>query len=121
MMAALAKEVGSKLQTSRPFKRFATDAGLPSAAMQRAFGLALGARASVETSEAGPRMMFRVVEVGKATPPTKEQSDQIATQLRGEIQQDAVQAYVTALRERFGVKVNQQLFDRTTGAASEQR
>ena len=81
----------------------------------------LGARASVETAEAGQRMLFRVVEIAKPAPATKEQTDQIATQLRGEMQQDAVQAYVMALRERFGVRVNETLFRRTTGETTDPR
>lgn len=119
-LTALAKEVGAKLQTSKPFKRFAQDSGLPRAAMQRAYALQLGARASIDVGD-GKRMIFRLVEITKAPPATKEQIDQIATQLRGEIQQDAVQAYVLALRERFGVTINEAAYKRTTGETGDQQ
>jgi peptidyl-prolyl cis-trans isomerase D len=114
-LTALAQEVGSKLQTSKPFKRFGSDAGIPPAAVQRAFGLGLGARAAVDTGKAGERLVFRVVEIAKPAPATKEQLEQLQTQLRSELQQDAVQAYILALRERYGVSINETLFRRTTG------
>jgi peptidyl-prolyl cis-trans isomerase D len=114
-LAALAKEVGSRLQTSKPFKRFGNDADIPAAAVQRSFGLGLGARASVDTGKAGERLVFRLVEIAKPAPATKEQLEQIQAQLRAELQQDAVQVYVLALRERYGVRINETLFKRTTG------
>ncbi len=114
-LTALAKEMGAKLQTSKPFKRFGSESGVPQAAVQRAFGVGLGARAAVDTGEGGQRMVFRLVEITKPAPASKEITDQLASQLRAEMQQDAVQAYVLALRERFGVRVNETLFKRTTG------
>ncbi len=120
-MTALATEVGAKLETSKPFKRFGGEADLPGSATQRAFALPLGGRASVETGQDEKRLVFRLVEITKPAPLTKEQADQLSQQLRGELQQDAVQAYVFALRERFGVRVNEALFRRTTGESSEQR
>ncbi len=121
-LTALAKEVGARLQTSKPFKRFGTEADIPVAAVQRAFGLGLGARASVDTGKGGERVVFRLVEIAKPVPATKEQLEQIQTQLRAQMQQDAVQAYVLALRERYGVRINDTLFKRTTGeTTSDQR
>lgn len=120
-MATLAKEVGSKLVTSKPLKRFGNDQGVPAAVIQRAFSIGTGARASVDTGDGVQRVVFRLVEITKPTDPTKEQSAEIATQLRGELQQDAIQSYVLALRERYGVKINEPLFKRTTGETTEQR
>ncbi len=120
-MTALAKEVEAKLETSKPLKRFGGDSGLPASAVQRSFALPLGGHASVETGQDDKRLVFRLVEITKPAPLTKEQADQLSQQLRGELQQDAVQAYVLALRERFGVRVNEALFRRTTGESSEQR
>ena len=118
-LTALAKEMGAKLETSRPFKRFttSTDAGIPGAGVGRAFTLQLGARASVEAAEDGRRMVFRLVEIGKPVAPTAEQTGQIVDQLRSDINLDAVQAYIVALRERYGVRVNEEQFKRTTGAS----
>jgi hypothetical protein len=76
----------------------------------------LGSRASVETGEDSKRIVFRLVEIKKPEPPSKELAGQITDQLRAEMQQDAVQAYVVALRERYGVRINEDLFKRTTGA-----
>lgn len=120
-MTALAQEVGGKLETSKPFQRFPAEGGLPVSAVQRAFALPLGGRASVESGTDGKRLVFRVVEIAKPAAPTKEQAEQLATQLRGELQQDAVQAYVLSLRERFGVRINDALFRRTTGESNDQR
>jgi peptidyl-prolyl cis-trans isomerase D len=115
-LSALAKEFGAKLQTSAPFKRSSTDAGVPAAVVQRAFSIGLGARAAVDVGGEGNRIVFRLVEINKAVPPTREQVAELSNQLRSEMQQDAVQAFVLALRERFGVRENKALFDRTTGA-----
>lgn len=114
-LTALAKDVGGRLMTSKPFKRFATDAGIPAAVVSRAFSLPLGARAAVDIGDGNKRVVFRLVEIKKAPPPTKEQADQIAQQMSAEIQQDAVQIYVGALRERYRVYVNEAAFRRTVG------
>lgn len=120
-MAKLAKEVGSKLETSKPLKRFGNDQGVPMAVIQRAFSIGVGARASVDTGDGVQRVVFRLVEITKPALPTKEQSAEIATQLRSELQQDAIQSYVQALRERYGVKINEAVFKRTTGETPDQR
>lgn len=120
-LSSMAKEAGGKLETSRPFKRFGEDGGLPPAAVQRAFALPLGGLASTETGEGKKRIVFRLVEIKKPDPATKEQSERIEQQLRSERQQDAVQAYVTALRERLGVSINEALFRRTTGVSADGR
>lgn len=120
-MAKLAKEVGSKLATSRPLKRFGNDQGVPAAVIQRAFSIGAGTRASVDTGDGVQRVVFRLVEIVKPPLPTKEQTAEIATQLRGELQQDAIQSYVLALRERYGVKINEAVFKRTTGETPDQR
>ncbi len=120
-MTALAKEVGSKLVTSKPLKRFGNDQGVPAAVIQRAFSIGLGTRASVDTGDGVQRVVFRLVDITKPAEPTKEQAAEIAGQLRGELQQDAVQSYVLALRERYGVKINEAQFKRTTGETTEQR
>lgn len=120
-LTALAKEAGSKLETSRPFKRFGEDGGLPAAAVQRAFTLPLGGVAATETGEGNKRIVFRLVEIKKPDPVSKEQAERIEQQLRSERQQDAVQAYVTALRERLGVSINEALFRRTVGTSTDGR
>ena len=120
-LTALAKEVGSKLVTSKPMKRFGSDQGVPPALIQRAFSVGVGTRASVDTGDGVQRVVFRLVEVTRPAEPTKEQAAEIATQLRGELQQDSVQSYVLALRERYGVKINEAQFKRTTGEPTEQR
>ena len=119
-LTKLAGEVGGTLETSRPFKRGGEDAALPPAAVQRAFALALGGMASTE-GEAKRRMLFKVVAITKAPPPTKEQAEQVEQQLRAERQQDTVQAYVSALREKFGATVNEVMFKRTVGTSPDQR
>ena len=120
-MTKLAVEAGGKLATSPPFKRFGDDPGIPPAAAQRSFSLPLGGLASTETGEGKRRLVLRLVEIKKPEAPSKEQSEQLATQLRTERQQDAVQAYVTALRERLGVSVNEVMFRQTTGVSSDGR
>ena len=120
-LTKLAAEAGGKLETTRAFKRFGEEVPVPPAAVQRAFGLPLGGLASTEGGEGKGRLVFRVVDITKPAPPTKEQIEQISTQMRTERKQDAVQSYVGALRERIGVSVNEAVFKRTVGTGGDQR
>jgi peptidyl-prolyl cis-trans isomerase D len=119
-LAKLAAEVGGKLQTSKPFNRFAQDPGLGVALVRRAFAMGLGARASTLSADGMSRIVFRVVEITKPKPPTKEESEQLASQLRTELQQDAGRAYVTSLRDRFGVSINEPQFRKAVGGGDAQ-
>ncbi len=115
-LADLAKEAGGVLATSRPFTRNDTEAGIPRNVVQRAFGLPLGARASTLANDGNSRLVFRLVKIEKPAPPTKEEAEANAAQLRGTLQQEALTTYIMALREKHGATVNEQEFRRTTGA-----
>jgi peptidyl-prolyl cis-trans isomerase D len=119
-LAKLAGEAGGKLATSKLFNRFEQDKELGVPLVRRAFALGLGARASALSADGKSRTVFRVVEIVKAKPPTKEQTEQLAGQIRTELQQDAGRAYVTALRERLGVTINEAQFRKAVGGGDAQ-
>ena len=118
-LSALAVEAGGKLATSPALKRFAADPAVPPSAAQRAFGLQRGALASTETPDGKSRLVFRLVDIKKPDPAPKELADRMTTQLRGEVQQDLLQAYVGALRERFGATVNEAVYTRLVGTGDQ--
>jgi peptidyl-prolyl cis-trans isomerase D len=119
-LATLAAEVGGKLATSKLFNRFAQEPGLGVPLVRRAFALGLGARASTLSGDGKSRTVFRVVEIVKPKPATKEEAERLADQIRTELQQDAGRAYVTSLRDRLGVSINETQFRRAVGGGDAQ-
>jgi hypothetical protein len=47
--------------------------------------------------------------------PAKETAQAISRELKGELQRDAVQTYVTALRARQNVQINESVYRRAVG------
>ena len=73
-MQKVAKELGAKVVRTEPFKRSATPPGLPTAAVQQAFGLAKGAATSVPTPDGKARVILQVTDIIAAPFPTLEQT-----------------------------------------------
>jgi peptidyl-prolyl cis-trans isomerase D len=119
-MEALAKSVGGKVETARAFKRFGGAPGLPEAAVTLAFATPLGAAASAETRDGTSRLVFRVTEIKPAPTPSSEEIDRLRTDIRRQMQGDAIAAYVAALQERLGVRINEAVYQRTIGADRQQ-
>ena len=59
--------------------------------------------------------MFRVKEIVPAPAPSKEQTARIKTELDGNLERDALTAYVGALQSRLGSSINREAFDRLRG------
>ena len=119
-LAAIAKELGAEVETSAPFKRAQPAPGVSPAAARQAFTLAKGGAGSGPTPDDKTRMVFVVTEIKPPEAPTKEQSEALKAELRQELQSDALQTYVAALRERQGVKVNEVIYKRTVGLDTSQ-
>jgi peptidyl-prolyl cis-trans isomerase D len=119
--AKIAADAGGKAETSSPVRRNASPQGLTTQAVQQAFALMKGAAGYVETSDGKSRIVFQVKDIASAPAPTKEQSDTIAGELRRELENELLLAYISALRERLGVTVNKAELARATGAEPEQQ
>jgi peptidyl-prolyl cis-trans isomerase D len=114
-LEAVAKSQGAKVETSQPFKRIAPTPLLPASGARLAFSLPNGGAATVEKPEGKQRLVFVVTDVKPAAAPTKEEAEKLAEQLRQQLQSDVLASYVTALRDRLGLTVNQAVYERAVG------
>ena len=114
-LEAVAKSQTVKVDISKPFKRSEPVTGLPPGAIRQAFTLPKGGVAMAETADGKSRLVYVVTEIKVADAPTKEQAEQLSRFLEGQIQNDARTTYLTALRNRIGVTVDETAFKRILG------
>ena len=114
-LETVAKELGQPVETSAPFKRAKAPDGFAPGAARLAFTLPKGGAASAATADAKSRIVLVVAEIKPAEPATKEQMDALRNELGQELQRDTLQTYVTALRQRQGVKINEAVYKRAVG------
>lgn len=119
-MAKIAEEAGGKVELSESIKRQMSPPGLTADAVKFAFTLPKGGAGSAETSDRASRVVFKVKDIIPASEPSKEQSDKLASEVRGSLEGDVLLAYVAALKSDFGVTVNEAELKRATGAATDQ-
>jgi peptidyl-prolyl cis-trans isomerase D len=119
-MEKLAKELGGSVTGTAPFKRSATPPGLPTAAVQQAFGLAKGAATSVPTPDGKTRLILRVADVIAALPATPEQTEALKTELAKQVRIDLLEQYVGGLRTRYGYTINEAQLKQALGPQTEQ-
>jgi len=115
-MAKLAAEVGGTVDQVEDVKRNMSPPGLTGDAIGAAFSLPLNGATSALTVDRGTRTVLKVVKI---TPPgelPKSDKDQLVQEMRRELQNDMLIAYVTNLQDRFGVSINEQEVKRVTGA-----
>lgn len=107
---------GAKVETTTPITRNTTPQGLGRNAVALAFTLPKGGAGSADSADGRSRSVFVVSEITAAKPATEEQALKISKELEGNLQNDAIAAYVGALQSQMGVSVNQAEFDRLRGA-----
>ena len=117
-LAVVAKELGAEEQTPPAFKRTEPPPGISPAGARQAFTIAKGGAGSAATPDDKTRIVFVVTDIKVADAPTKEQGDALKAELGRELQNDAWQTYISALRERQGVKINDAVYRRTVGLDS---
>lgn len=113
---AVAKAAGAAIVKTNPFVRNAAVAGLSGAAVRQAFTLPTGGVAVAETPDGKSRIVFVVTEIKVADPPTEEQAAELRRGLTALYQADARTVYVSALRNRLGVTVDEKAYQRIVGA-----
>jgi len=111
----VAREAGLEIQTSPPFKRSSTPSGLSPAAVRVAFTLPKGGAGTAPSADDKTRIVLMVSDVKPADPPTKDEADALREQLVQEFQQDALQTYISALRNRQKVQVHENVYKRAVG------
>ena len=113
---AVAKLADAKIETSQPFTRNGQVPGLSPAAIRQAFTLPKGGVAASETADNKSRMLLVVTDIKVADPPTKEEADRLKRLIEAQLQSDARTIYVSALRNRIGVSIDEKAFQRLVGA-----
>jgi len=115
-MSKVAEEVGGTAIVSSPTTRARLPDGMTQAAMAQAFVLPQGGAAYAQTTAGDTMIVFRVVEIQAAEPATETQRKALETELKQQLRTDQISEYVSALRNRYGVRINEQAFRRLTGA-----
>jgi peptidyl-prolyl cis-trans isomerase D len=119
-MEPIAAEVFGKAEKTLAITRQTLPQGLTESAVAQAFALPQGRAGSAETADKKSRTVFRVAEIKAAAAPTKEQSERLAQEIGQQMQIDVIDAYVTALQDKAGVKINDAELRRLAGAPSVQ-
>ena len=110
-LAAIAKELGVQLETSKPVTRYDADpaAHLSQPATQEAFKLAVGKMQLVRVADGNVIVRPKAIEaadIGKA----KDTLERFGAQLDSMLANDLVAQLLGALRQKYGVTVNQAVF-----------
>ena len=119
-MEAIATELQTKADKTEPIMRTTVPQGLTDGALKQAFALPQGHAGSVETIDRQSRIVFRVTQVKPPEVPTKEQSERISAEVGRQMQIDTIDAYVAALQDAEGVKINEAELRRLAGTDTAQ-
>ncbi len=111
----IAKELNLEVKLAQPVTRSEQAEGLARPAVQRAFSLARGTAAAVESPDGKSRTIIAVRAVVDPPPPTTEQRDALRKDLERQLQSDAIGAYVNALQTRLGFTINEAVYRRAMG------
>jgi peptidyl-prolyl cis-trans isomerase D len=116
----VAKELNLEVKLAQPVTRSEQTEGLTRPAVQRAFSLARGSAAAVETADGKSRTIIVVRAVVDPPPPTAEQRDALRKDLERQLQSDSIGAYVNALQTKLGFTINEAVYRRAMGLESGQ-
>ncbi|MDA7946637.1 MAG: SurA N-terminal domain-containing protein [Hyphomicrobiaceae bacterium] len=109
-LAKLAEEFGVEEKKTEPIKRSSRDAGLPPAAVQQAFALKEGQFGSASTQDGKNRVLFQVAEVKVPKAPDAKAQEALLKSAETEVGDDLIVQYIRALRDKFGVSINDAVF-----------
>ncbi len=114
-LETIATEQAYEIKVTAPFKRTKPPEELSAAAARSAFTLPLGGAGTAASTDDKTRVVFVVSEIKPAEAPTKEQADALRNELGQELQRDSLQIYVSALRDRQGVQIHENVYKRAVG------
>ncbi|WP_439543390.1 SurA N-terminal domain-containing protein [Hyphomicrobium sp.] len=116
---AVAKDAGGKSEVSDPIKRQMSPPGLTTEAVKQAFALPKGGAGYADTSDRASRIVFQVKDVIAAPEATKEHAATLHKELSDQLANEELIAYVTAIRKKLTVTINEAELARATGASVE--
>jgi peptidyl-prolyl cis-trans isomerase D len=115
-MGKIATEAGGTLEVREMLRRNMVPPGLTDEAMRQAFSMPKGAASSAPTPDARSLAIFRLDHVNPAIAPTQDEEQKLGKELGAEMRLGSLATYLGALRNSFGVTVNDKLLQRVTGA-----
>lgn len=116
----IAKGLGLEAKLAQPVTRTQQVDGLTRAAVQRAFSLARGGAASVESADGKSRTIIVLRAVVDPPAATPEQTATLRQELERQLQGDSIGAYVGGLQTRLGFNVNETVYRRAMGLEAQQ-
>lgn len=117
-LSQVAGTFGIEVKESKALKRGDTGHGLPNAALLQAFALKEGAFGSAAATGGKGRVIFQVAELKQPGALNADARGKLARSIIPEIGDDLIVQYVRALRDDYGVNINQRVFeDATAGRA----
>ena len=121
-MAAIEAAAFGKAEKTEPITRSSVPQGLGEAAVAQAFVLQKDKAGSAESANRSSRTIVRVIDITPAAAATKEQLDKLAKDAEGELANQELTEYTSALQERLGVDMNQAeaALKRIAGGTSDQ-
>lgn len=117
--AAVAGDAGGKPEVTDPIKRNTSPPGMTTDAVKQAFALPKGGAGYAATSDGASRVVFQVKEITPAGEASKDHATVLATEIREQLANEQLIAYVTALRQNLKVSINEAELARATGAAED--
>lgn len=117
----VAKELGLEVKLAQPVTRNQQADGLTRVAVQRAFALARGSAAAVESADGKSRTIIVVRTIVDPPPAAEGQLAKLRQELSRQFQGDTISTYVTALQNRLGYSVNQTVYRRAMGIEAQQQ
>lgn len=119
-LAKVAADAGGTPDKVEDVKRNLVPPGLTQEAVETAFAQPLNGAASALTVDRGTRTVMKVTKITPAGDLPKADADKLVTDLRQDLQNDLLIAYVSQLQNNLGVHVDETEFKRVTGADTAQ-
>jgi peptidyl-prolyl cis-trans isomerase D len=106
-LEAIAKELNSKVETTKAVKRFDKAEGLSADAQRLAFGVRKGTAGQADSADGKSRIILRVTDITQAPEMKKEERERSAKAFGREFAQEVYGAYLSGVEKEVGVQVNQ--------------
>lgn len=115
-IAKVAADAGGTPDKVEDVKRNLVPPGLTEEAIDVAFSLPLNGAGSALTVDRGTRTVLKISKITPAGEQPKSDKDKLVNEIRRDMQNDLLIAYVTSLQDRLGVSINDTEVRRVTGA-----
>lgn len=116
---AVAADAGTQPEVAETIKRNTSPPGMTTDAVKQAFALPKGGAGYAATSDGASRVVFQVREIKPAPESSKDHATALATEIREQLANEQLIAYVAALRQNLKVSINEAELARATGTSED--